>query len=67
MEDAVKLNQHIDIEGIAEAFAGYPVTDATVSYSVTRSTSYPWWRWYSVEPDKMIAKGTTTTDKKDGS
>lgn len=63
VEDAVKLNQHIDIEGIAEAFAGYPVTDATVSYSVTRSTSYPWWRWYSVEPDKMIAKGTTTTDK----
>ncbi|GAB4322428.1 MAG: alpha-2-macroglobulin family protein [Bacteroidales bacterium] len=47
LEGSYKLNDTIAASGIAESFAGFPVTGANVEYRVTREVTYPWYFDYS--------------------
>ncbi len=64
-EETFSIGQDVTVEGSALALAGYPLGGATVSYRVTRTTSFPWWRgwWYpKVEEPGTVAHGTLQTD-----
>ncbi|WP_240315575.1 alpha-2-macroglobulin family protein [Aquimarina longa] len=62
-----KVNDSIQLTGIATAYAGSTITDAKVVYRVHRKVQYPLWcYWYprhTVEPQE-ITHGETITDKK---
>ncbi len=63
-----KINDTVQVKGVATAFAGNAITDAKVVYKVHRKVQYPrWWYWYrpnfSSEPQE-ITHGITQTDKK---
>lgn len=63
--ETYRLNDVIEIEGNAMAYAGYPIDGATVQYHVTRTTTYPYWRyWWRPIPysSKEIAHGETSSD-----
>ena len=67
IEGSYKLNQAINIEGDAKAFAGYFLDDATVNYRITRSARFPHWGWYRwgyfpESPTLEIANGTLKTN-----
>lgn len=61
-----KLNQEVQVKGEAKAYAGSVIDGAQVRYRVTRTASYPYWRWGWWQPTKssqQIAVGETTTDE----
>ena len=64
-EETFSIGQEVTVKGSAMALAGYPLDGASVSYRVTRSSSFPWWRSYwwhpTVEP-LTVAHGTLQTD-----
>ena len=63
-KNAVKLGQTVEIEGVAEALAGYPIADAEVKYKVQRQTSF-WgirWNWWNQSPAYDVVAGSATTD-----
>lgn len=66
-ENYFKLNETVEVTGNAQAYAGYAVDGAKVSYSVTRSTYYPfryYWWWYPPAPDVVVMKqGELITDE----
>ncbi|MGE5342418.1 MAG: alpha-2-macroglobulin family protein [Candidatus Omnitrophota bacterium] len=69
-EKGVRLNDQVTVTGKADAYAGYPIDNATVVYRVTREVFYPYpWFWgryggyFPVrQPAMEITNGTTTTD-----
>ena len=64
-EETFSIGQEVTVEGSAMALAGYPLGGASVSYRVTRTVSYPWWRgwWYpNAQTQGTIAHGTLQTD-----
>ena len=64
-EETFSIGQDVTVKGSAMALAGYPLDGATVSYRVTRSTSFPWWRsyWWHPAPEPLtVAHGTLQTD-----
>ena len=65
-KEMIKLGQSVTVEGVAEALSGYPIDGATVTYNVTRRTSFPWWRFvrWPSEDLRTILAGTTETDAK---
>ncbi|MCV2483914.1 carboxypeptidase-like regulatory domain-containing protein [Flavobacterium sp. SH_e] len=60
-KETFQLNQSIKVKGTATAFAGSSISDAKVSYTITRYTSY-WTNNYSEEDNKNIIIGETKTD-----
>lgn len=63
-----KLGDNIEVEGIAMAYAGSTISNASVSYRVTRQVRYPYWfhSWWRPIPrgeSQEIAFGETTTDE----
>ena len=64
-DETFSIGQEVTVKGSAMALAGYPLDGASVSYRVTRSSSFPWWRSYwwhpTVEP-LTVAHGTLETD-----
>ncbi|MBL3657869.1 alpha-2-macroglobulin family protein [Fulvivirga sediminis] len=70
--DAVKqsyrVNDTIKVFGEAAAFAGSKVTEAKVSYTITRKVEYPRWYYWSYDyyypstSGQEITHGETTTD-----
>lgn len=64
-----KIGEDVAIKGTAKAFAGYAITNAKVSYHVTRKTSFPFrhWGWwnnpFSSRPDMEITSGECSTDE----
>ena len=64
-EETFSIGQKVTVKGSAMALAGYPLDGASVSYRVTRNSSFPWWRSYwwhpTVEP-LTVAHGTLETD-----
>ncbi len=67
-EKTYKVNDDIEVKGLAESFAGSKITGAEVTYRVKREVSMPrWWYWYRPayrSQPQEIAHGTTTTDDK---
>jgi hypothetical protein len=64
-EETFSIGQEVTVKGSAMALAGYPLDNATVSYRVTRSTSFPWWRsywWHPTTEPLTVAHGTMQTD-----
>ena len=50
VKGSFRLGEELVVPGKAEAYAGYPLDGATVSYRVVREVSFPWlprwyWRW----------------------
>ena len=65
-EKTFSIGQEVMVKGTAMALAGYPLDGATVSYRVTRNTSFPWWRsywWHPTSEPQMVAHGTLQTDE----
>lgn len=61
-----KLNEEVTVTGLAKAFAGSAISDASVSYRVVRQVRYPFYRWYyeSQNSEEMeIKHGKVTTDE----
>ena len=63
-----KVNDKIKIVGLAKAYAGNNIDQATVKYRVVRRPRfiYDWvfWRWWQPPAKEMeIARGETKTDK----
>ncbi|MFA9186562.1 MG2 domain-containing protein [Flavobacterium sp. FBOR7N2.3] len=52
-----RINQNIQVKGIAKAFAGSNITDAKVSYTVVCNSNY-----YNSEASKNLATAETITD-----
>jgi hypothetical protein len=68
LEGEFKLNDSITVTGEAVAYAGNKIDGAEVSYRITRTTRYNYWRWnwywggnYSTE--KEIVFGKTMSDE----
>ena len=64
-DEAVKLGQTVEVEGVAEALAGYPIAEAEVSYKVQRQSSPIWgrtWKWWNQSPAYDVLAGTAQTD-----
>lgn len=67
-EKTYRVGSEVEVQGSAMALAGYPITDAQVSYRVQRITSFPYcyyWRYCPILPsaeDKEIAQGVVKTD-----
>lgn len=62
-----KLNEEVRVKGQAKAYAGSVIDAAQVRYRVTRTVSFPYWRWgwwRPYESSQQIAVGETTTDVK---
>ncbi len=44
-KEEFQLGQQVQLSGKVQAYAGYGIDGATVSYRVQRTSSFPWWRW----------------------
>jgi uncharacterized protein YfaS (alpha-2-macroglobulin family) len=56
IEKFFKLREKVEVTGSAQAYAGYAIDGAKVSYTVTRSTYFPYryyWWWYPHCPLKQ--------------
>ncbi|MDR7209065.1 TonB-dependent receptor plug domain-containing protein [Flavobacterium piscis] len=60
-KDTYRVNQNIKVAGIAKAFAGSTISDAKVTYTISRFTSYIK-QYYYEEEKETIATGETQTD-----
>ena len=60
-KETFQVNQTIKVKGTAKAFAGSNISDAKVSYSITRQTNYPS-NFYNNYENENIASGETKTD-----
>ena len=60
-----KLNDDITAKGKATSYAGANISDAKVSYRVTRTTHYPFWfyRYYPPKEEMVVGFGETTTNE----
>lgn len=66
-ETTFKLGGEVKVSGTAKAYAGFPIQDATVTYTVQRATSFPFRCWYwwlnPYKPESTtITSGQCTTD-----
>ena len=63
-KESFQVNQSIKVNGIAKAFAGSNISDAKVTYKVTRFTRYVrnYSDYWGHEQNEIIATGETKTD-----
>jgi len=54
----VHFGETVTMEGKVTAYAGYPVSDAKVTYRVVRYMHY---RWHLIMPQKDVSNGSTMT------
>ncbi|MDY3112284.1 MAG: MG2 domain-containing protein [Porphyromonas sp.] len=64
-EVAMKLGDTITVRGSAMTYSGYPLAEASVTYSVTGS--YRNWLFDEVVPDQLLTSGTLQVNEQDGS
>ncbi|HEU4716230.1 MAG TPA: alpha-2-macroglobulin family protein, partial [Bacteroidia bacterium] len=57
VKGAYRLNDSVFVKGSARTFAGSAVDGAKVTYTVTRSASFPWWYyyWWGYYPNSQTA------------
>ena len=64
-EVAMKLGDTITVRGSAMTYSGYPLAEASITYSVTGS--YRNW-WFDEDvPDQLLTSGTLQVNEQDGS
>lgn len=64
-EVAVQLDKSVNVTGSAISLAGVPLDKVKVSYTVTRKTVFPYWRWWSIpsnSEDFIVKTGVVETD-----
>jgi len=61
-KEAFKINQSIKVKGNAKAFAGSSISDAKVTYKVTRYAGYYARDYYSSSSNEVLVTGETKTD-----
>ena len=59
-----RLNDEVEITGKATTYSGANLTDAKVSYRITRTPVWRYWWWYRPVSTQEIANGTVTSDEK---
>lgn len=64
-EVAMKLGDTISVRGSAMTYSGYPLAEASITYSVTGSYRN-WWFGEDV-PDQLLSSGTLQINEQDGS
>ncbi len=64
-EEAMKLGDTITVRGSAMTYSGYPLAEASITYSVTGSYRN-WWFGEDV-PDQLLTSGTLQVNEQDGS
>ncbi|RDK84257.1 alpha-2-macroglobulin family protein [Marinirhabdus gelatinilytica] len=66
--ETYRVNDSITVKGEAVSFSGSNITNAKVTYKVTRKVQYPrWWYWgrsYNMGEGQEITFGETTTNNK---
>ncbi|MEA4937083.1 MAG: alpha-2-macroglobulin family protein [Paludibacter sp.] len=61
-DNEISFGEAVTLHGDVNAFAGYPLPDAQIRYTVKRYI-HPFWRWFPpVYDEKIIVSGETTTD-----
>ncbi|MFQ6601517.1 alpha-2-macroglobulin family protein [Flavobacterium sp. C3NV] len=60
-KESFQVNQPMKVKGTAKAFAGSNISDAKVTYTVTRYTSY-YRSYYAQDNNEILASGETKTD-----
>lgn len=60
--ESFQLNQQVKVKGTAKAFAGSNISDAKVTYTVTRYTTYSRNYYSQYEENEVLATGETKTD-----
>ncbi|WP_348823573.1 alpha-2-macroglobulin family protein [Flavobacterium aestuarii] len=60
-KESFQVNQSVAIKGTAKAFAGSTISDAKVTYTITRFTNY-YRNYYGNEQSEILATGETKTD-----
>jgi len=67
LEGEYKVNDDVTVTGVATAYAGNKIDGADVSFRVTRTTRYNYYRWGwwygNQNTEKEILLGETTTDE----
>ena len=63
-----KLDEQVNVVGVAKAFSGNNIDGANVSFRVSRTARFPWWCWYyyGYRPNSAeveISNGETKTDE----
>lgn len=64
-QETYHLGDEVIVKGQVKAYAGYGINGAKVRYNVTRSQSFPWWR-YGFRPtvkSEEVAHGELITDE----
>ncbi len=67
--ESIDGQKYFIINGKAQAYSGYGIGGAAVSYSVRHNVRFPWWRWwlnYPEEEENLLAGGELKTEN-DGS
>lgn len=67
VKGSFKLNDEVEVTGVAKAYAGNMIDGAKVSYRVIRKVNYPYWWWwyrpyYNSGGDVEILNGEVTSD-----
>lgn len=60
-KESFQINQSIKTKGTSKAFAGSNISDAKVTYTVTRYTSY-YRNYYAQDQNEIVASGESKTD-----
>ena len=45
-EKSYRLNEKVEVKGLAKSYTGFPLSGAKVSYTVSRSTYFPYGYWW---------------------
>ncbi|CAM3679023.1 carboxypeptidase-like regulatory domain-containing protein [Flavobacterium chungbukense] len=61
-KESFQVNQLVKVKGIAKAFAGSNISDAKVTYTVTRHTSFSRIYYTQFHDNEVLAAGETKTD-----
>jgi TonB-dependent SusC/RagA subfamily outer membrane receptor len=60
-KESFHVNQSVNVKGTAKAFAGSTISDAKVTYTITRFTN-SFRNYYSNEPEEILVSSETKTD-----
>ncbi|QLC67397.1 carboxypeptidase-like regulatory domain-containing protein [Flavobacterium sp. LPB0248] len=61
-KESFQINQLVKVKGIAKAFAGSSISDAKVTYTVTRGTTFARSFYTQPEDNEVLTTGETKTD-----
>ncbi|CAN1545251.1 Alpha-2-macroglobulin [Flavobacteriaceae bacterium] len=60
-KESFQVNQSVTVKGTAKAFAGSTISDAKVTYTITRFTN-SFRNYYNNEPEEILVSSETKTD-----